>query len=150
MMVYNGILGGGIHSKLFQNVREKASLAYYAFSRLEKFKGLMVISSGIEMKNKDKALEIILQQLEEIKKGNISDYEFESTMKTIETGIKSLKDSQMQIVDFYLSQAVAGTKDSFDDIIDKGEKGDKKGCCCRSLRDKAGYGIFSDSQMHEF
>ena len=40
LMVYNGILGGGIHSKLFQNVREKASLAYYAFSRLDKFKGL--------------------------------------------------------------------------------------------------------------
>jgi predicted Zn-dependent peptidase len=54
LMVYNGILGGGIHSKLFQNVREKASLAYYSYSRLEKFKGLMVISSGIELKNKDK------------------------------------------------------------------------------------------------
>ena len=31
LMVYNGILGGGAHSKLFSNVREKASLAYYAF-----------------------------------------------------------------------------------------------------------------------
>ena len=37
MMVYNGILGGGVQSKLFQNVREKYSLAYYAFSRFDKF-----------------------------------------------------------------------------------------------------------------
>jgi len=59
LLVYNSILGGGLHSKLFQNVREKAGLAYYAFSRLEKFKGLMVVSCGIEIKNKDKALEII-------------------------------------------------------------------------------------------
>jgi len=48
LLVYNSILGGGLHSKLFQNVREKAGLAYYAFSRLEKFKGLMVVSCGIE------------------------------------------------------------------------------------------------------
>ena len=126
LLVYNGILGGGVHSKLFQNVREKASLAYYVFSRLEKFKGLMVIGSGIEIANRDKALEIIMQQLEELKKGNITDYEFESTIKSIETGIKSLKDSQMQIVDFYLSQAVAGTEDSFDDIITKVKKVAKK------------------------
>ena len=122
LMVCNGILGGGMHSKLFQNVREKASLAYYAFSRLDKFKGLMVVSSGIEIKNRDRALEIMLQQLEEIKKGNITDYEFESTIKTIETGIKSLKDSQMQIVDFYLSQTVAGTSDSFEDVTEKVKK----------------------------
>jgi len=51
-LVYNSILGGGLHSKLFQNVREKAGLAYYAFSRLEKFKGLMVVSCGIEIKTK--------------------------------------------------------------------------------------------------
>ncbi len=119
LMVYNGILGGGIHSKLFQNVREKASLAYYSFSRLEKFKGLMVVSSGIEFKNRDKALEIILKQLEEIKNGVISEQEIEATMKSMETGMKSLGDSQMNIVDFYLSQTVAGTKDNFNDVIGK-------------------------------
>ncbi len=122
LVVFNGILGGGIHSKLFQNVREKASLAYYSYSRLDRFKGLMVISSGIDMKNKDKAQEIMLEQVKEIRKGNISEYEFESTIKTIETGIKSLMDSQMQIVDFYLSQAVANTSDSFATMAEKIKK----------------------------
>lgn len=122
LVVYNIILGGGMHSKLFQNVREKESLAYYAFSRLEKFKGLMVISSGIEIKNKNKAVGVILKQLDEISNGNISDYEYDSTLKTIETGIKSLKDSQLQIVDFYLSQIVAGTEDNFDTFIEKTKK----------------------------
>lgn len=122
LMVLNGILGGGMHSKLFQNVREKASLAYYAFSRLDKFKGLMIVSSGIEIKNRDRALEIMLRQLEEIKKGNISDDEFDSTLKTIETSVASLKDSPMQIVDFYLSQTVAGTADTFADVARKVKK----------------------------
>lgn len=116
LMLYNGVLGGGIHSKLFQNVREKASLAYYSYSRLEKFKGLMVISSGIETQNKDKALEIILRQLEAIKSGEISDHELEATVKSMETGLKSLGDSQLSLVDFYLSQAVAGTNENLSDI----------------------------------
>lgn len=122
LLVYNGILGGGVHSKLFQNVREKESLAYYAFSRLEKFKGLMVISSGIEMANREKAAGIILNQLEDIKGGNISDYEYDSTLKTIETGIKSLKDNQLYIVDFYLSQSIAETDDTLDSIVEKIKK----------------------------
>lgn len=122
LMLYNSILGGGIHSKLFQNVREKNGMAYYVFSRLEKFKGLMVISGGIEINNKDKAYEVIMKQLEDMKNGNISDYEFESSVKSIETGIKSLKDSQLQVVDFNLSQTIAGTKDSPDDIIEKVKK----------------------------
>lgn len=122
LMVYSTVLGGGMHSKLFQNVREKASLAYYAFSRLEKFKGLMVISSGIESENKDKAIEIINKQLEDIKKGKISDYEYDSTLKSIETGIKSLKDSQLQMVDFYMSQDLTGQGDNFDTLVEKVKK----------------------------
>ncbi len=126
LMVYSGILGGGIHSKLFQNVREKASLAYYSNSMLEKFKGLMVISSGVEIKNKDKALDIISKQLDEIKNGNISDQEMEATVKSMETGVKSLADSQMNIVDFFLSQTVTGTSDSFNDVIEKVKKVEKQ------------------------
>jgi len=119
LMVYNGILGGGIHSKLFQNVREKASMAYYVFSRLEKFKGLMLISSGIELDNRDKALDIILAQMDEIKKGNISDYEYTATLNSLETGINSLKDNQMHMVDFYLSQIIVDNSDNFESLKER-------------------------------
>jgi predicted Zn-dependent peptidase len=126
LMVYNSILGGGLHSKLFQNVREKAGLAYYVFSRLDKFKGLMVISSGIEIDNRDKAIEIIKKQLEDIKNGNITDYEYEASIKSMETGVKSLIDSQLQVVDFYLSQHIIGKDDGPNDIIEKVKQVTKK------------------------
>ncbi|HEY9062395.1 MAG TPA: pitrilysin family protein [Pseudobacteroides sp.] len=121
LVVCNSILGGGIHSKLFQNVREKESLAYYAFSRLEKFKGLMMISCGIEVSNKDKAYNLILKQLEEIRQGNISDYEYDSSIKSIKTGLESLKDSQLAIVDFYLSQKISNTSDTLKSLYEKFE-----------------------------
>lgn len=122
LVVCNGILGGGVNSKLFQNVREKASLAYYVFSRLEKFKGLMIISSGIEAANKDQAIDIILKQIEEIRNGNISEEEFRSAVNTIETGARSLADSQIQMVDYYLSQVIVETNDDFETLIEKVKK----------------------------
>ncbi|WP_024833928.1 EF-P 5-aminopentanol modification-associated protein YfmF [Ruminiclostridium josui] len=119
LLVFNGLLGGGMHSKLFQNVREKAGLAYYVFAGLEKFKGLMVIASGIDIKNKDTAQEIIMKQLDEIRSGNITEYEYEATLKSIKTGIMSLKDSQLYVVDFYLSQLINGTHDTMETLVEK-------------------------------
>jgi predicted Zn-dependent peptidase len=127
LLVCNGILGGGMHSKLFQNVREKESLAYYIFSRLEKFKGIMLVSGGIDAKNADRTVEIIQKQLDDIAKGNITDYEFDSTIKTLETGINSLKDSQMQLLDFYLSQDITGGKDTLDMMINRIKNVKKEG-----------------------
>jgi len=79
LLVYNGILGGFPHSKLFTNVREKASLAYYASSRLEGLKGLIFIQSGIEMHNFDRAQAIIEVQLKDLASGEISDDELNYT-----------------------------------------------------------------------
>ena len=119
LVVYNGILGGDTHSKLFQNVREKASLAYYAQSVLEKYKGLMIVMSGIEAENRQKAEEIILKQVEEMRKGNISKDEIDATKKSLETGMKSMQDSQGAIVDFFLSQHLTNCADDFETTAQK-------------------------------
>jgi len=118
LMVYNGILGGGTHSKLFQNVREKASLAYYAFSRLEKNKGLMIISSGIEFDDKEKAIEIINEQLDDIRKGKISDYEFDSTIKSLVNSFKEAADNPSMIISLYLDSIINGVQRTTEDIIE--------------------------------
>ncbi|HHW57707.1 MAG TPA: insulinase family protein [Clostridia bacterium] len=117
LLVYSGVLGGGPFSKLFMNVREKASLAYYAYSRLERFKGLMVVSCGIEIENYNKALDIILKQLKEIEEGNIKDYELDSTKKALYTSLNSMKDNATSKSDYYLSQKIAGTSLDIDEFI---------------------------------
>ncbi|MBR5156265.1 MAG: insulinase family protein [Clostridia bacterium] len=122
LMVYNGILGSGAHSKLFNNVREKLSLAYYAASRLDRYKGMMVVSSGIEIANKQKALDEINVQLEDIKNGKISDYEFDATMKSIINALRALGDDIGYLEDYYLGQALSGTSLSLEDHIKLIEK----------------------------
>ena len=57
LVVCNALYGGSANSKLFLNVREKLSLCYYASSMLDKVKGLMVVSSGVEFAQFDRAQE---------------------------------------------------------------------------------------------
>lgn len=118
LMVYNGILGSGAHSKLFNNVREKLSLAYYAASRLERYKGMMVISSGIEISNKQKALDEIYVQMEDMRKGNISDYEFDAAVKSIVNALRSLGDDIGYLEDYYFGQVISGTDLSLEQFVE--------------------------------
>ena len=71
--VYNAILGGGANSKLFQNVREKESLAYTAGSNYIRQKNSIFIRCGIEIDNYEKALNTIKQQLQDMKEGKFDE-----------------------------------------------------------------------------
>ena len=104
--MYNTILGGGANSKLFQNVREKESLAYYASSRYIRRKNAIIIRTGIELANYDKAVKVIKEQLEEMKKGNISDYELSSAKTLILASLKLIPESQEDIMAFDFDQDV--------------------------------------------
>jgi len=119
LVIYNGILGGGVQSKLFQNVREKESLSYSAFSSLERFKGLLVAVCGIEISQREKAERIIMNQFKAIENGDISDYEMEATKMSFVTGLKSMQDSQGGMVDFYLSQHLSGEYNSVESFVEK-------------------------------
>lgn len=71
-LVFNGLFGGTPYSKLFTNVREKASLAYYASSRLAPFSGLVNVQTGIQSADYETALRMIQQQAVEIQEGQFT------------------------------------------------------------------------------
>ena len=122
LMVANGILGGGAHSKLFNEVREKLSLAYYAGSRLGRYNGTLIISAGIEDKNKDLAINEIKTQIELLKQGKFTDEEFDATIKNITSSIKVLGDSVGYLCDYYLGNAITNTIISPEEFVEKIEK----------------------------
>lgn len=92
--VYNAVLGGGANSKLFQNVREKNSLAYTASSSYIRTKNIILIHCGIDIDKYEKALETIKEQLEDMKKGNFTDEDVEDSKKLIISSIKSISAEQ--------------------------------------------------------
>ena len=64
MQVTNGILGGDVTSKLFQNVREKQSLCYSIGSGYYAAKGIVLVSAGIDFDKEDHVRREVLSQLE--------------------------------------------------------------------------------------
>lgn len=118
LLMYNGVLGGYPHSKLFTNVREKASLAYYASSRLDGHKGILAIRSGIEMENYQKASEIIQRQLEAIRNGEINELELTQTQAMIANQLREIQDSAFEMISFDYNSVLSGTERSVNELID--------------------------------
>ncbi len=116
-LVYNNILGGSANSKMFQNVREKASLAYTASSNYMRYKNNIFINCGIEIKNYEKALEIIKKQLEDMKNGDFSDEDIENAKKGIVSTIKSIEDEQDTKITYFFGQELTNSNVSLDDYI---------------------------------
>ncbi len=114
-LVYNTILGGGANSKLFQNVREKASLAYTAGSNYIRQVSNIFIRCGIEIANYEKALNIIKKQVEDIKNGNFTDKDLENAKQTIISTIKFIPDEQDTELTYYFGQELANSNITFEE-----------------------------------
>lgn len=119
LMVMTDIFGGGPYSKLFSNVREKMSLCYYCSASAVRQKGLITVESGIETENALKAEKEILNQLEAVKKGEFSDFEFQSSIKSISDSLNSYNDSQNSIDLWYAIKINNDSVYSPEDIAEK-------------------------------
>lgn len=117
--VYNAILGGGANSRLFQNVREKESLAYTAGSSYLKPKNMIFIRCGIEIQNYNKALETIKVQLDDLKNGKIEEEDIENAKKLIIASVKSITSEQDTEITYYYGQELAGTLIEISDYENK-------------------------------
>lgn len=95
-------------SKLFMNVREKMSLCYYCASRLVSPKGAVMVDSGVERGNIEKARAEIINQLDEIKKGNISDSELESAVLSLENALNQIGDTPSSYSSWYFERFCDG------------------------------------------
>ena len=116
-LVYNAILGGTPNSKMFQNVREKASLAYSANSNYIKSKGNILIRCGIEIENYEKAVDIIKEQIEDMKKGNFSDEDIENAKCGIIATIKTIPEEQDTEISYYLGMEISNTDSEINEYI---------------------------------
>ena len=116
LVLCNAIFGGTTLSKLFLNVREKLSLCYYASSMLEKMKGLVLVSSGIEFDRYRQARDEIMTQLDNIRTGKIEDWELEGARRTVVSSHLAALDDQARQEEFWLGQAAAGLDDTPEEL----------------------------------
>ncbi len=119
LMVYNGVFGGGTSSKLFNEVREKRSLCYYASSGQERVKGLLFVQSGIEFANYTVTLQAIEEQAAEILAAHVSEAELSGAKNGIQNRLRSYKDSPSAQVRYYMQQLPLGVFTDIDTVIKK-------------------------------
>ena len=117
-MLYNAILGGTANSKLFQNVREKASLAYTANSNFSYYTGNIFVTAGIEIDNFEKAVEIIKEQIEAMKQSNFSEEDIQNAKKVIISNIQSISDEQDTEIIYFLGQELTGNNASLEQYVE--------------------------------
>lgn len=122
MMLFNKLFGGSPYSKLFLNVREKLSLAYYASSMYSSLKGLVVVNSGIEFDKYEAAKNEILVQLEEMKKGNFTESDIEAAVLDIENSYKEISDYGEALSEYYSFLDCADINESPDEVVAKIKK----------------------------
>lgn len=119
VQVYNAILGGSSNSKMFQNVREKESLAYTARSMYLKHKSTLLVFAGIEINKYDKALQTIEEQVEDMRNGNFSDEDIKDAKVFLENIMRSYVDNQDVLIDLSMGQIVMGMSNDIPTMIEK-------------------------------
>jgi predicted Zn-dependent peptidase len=117
MLVANGVLGAFPHSKLFQEVREKNSLAYMAYSSMETLKGVGFMYAGIEFENAEKCKEIMLQQLKALQDGDIDDEELSTTITALVNDVLGAADNPGAMADLAVDRVFSGRDLSIEDRI---------------------------------
>jgi len=119
LLVFNAVYGGTTTSKLFMHVREKLALCYFASSVLEKQKGIMLVSSGIEFDKYEQAKDEILAQLDACRRGELEPQELDGALRSVVSSLRSSMDAQGRLEDFWLGQATAGLTEGPDELSNR-------------------------------
>ncbi len=104
---------------MFQNVREKESLAYTAVSNYIRQKSNIFIRCGIEIENYEKAVKIIKKQLEDMEAGDFTKEDLLNAKKYMISGINSVQDEQDSEITYYIGQELSNSFTTFEEYIEK-------------------------------
>ncbi len=118
-VMLNEIFGASPASKLFLNVRERLGLCYYCSSSYSMLSGNMSVSSGIDVSNRDRATSEILAQLDQIKKGNVSDTEFDAARKSLAYSYVQIYDSPFSLQAFYSVRSLFGITETVEECKER-------------------------------
>lgn len=108
MQVCNTILGAGMTSKLFMQVREKLSLCYDIGSAYHSSKGIVVVSAGIDFDQAQNVRRETERQLALCREGEFTPEELVCAKEQLMTQLRAVHDSPGSIENYYATAAVSG------------------------------------------
>lgn len=108
MQLLNTVLGAGMTSKLFMQVREKLSLCYHIGASYYGSKGVITVAAGIEFENEQRTREEILRQIDACKRGDITPEELACAKEAVLSSLRATHDSVSSIEGYYATGALSG------------------------------------------
>jgi len=120
--ILNNILGGGISSRLFQSIREERGLAYSIYSYQSNYSdcGLFTVYAGTRPANVNQVVELILQNIAELRSTGIAATELRKTKEQLKgsllLGLESSSSRMSRIGKLEITQ---GRYTSLDEVVDK-------------------------------
>lgn len=111
------VFGGSPVSKLFSNVREKMSLAYYVSAGAERMKSAVFVNSGIETDKFDAAFQGIMDQLAAVQNGDFSEEELAAAKKYLTNNIRSMHDNLRAMEENTYVECILGADKDLDTLL---------------------------------
>ena len=108
MQLCNVIFGSGMTSKLFTQVREAMHLCYDISSGYHSAKGILIVSAGIDSRNKDLVCAEVQKQLALCAAGEISAQELTAAKQALFSGLQGIHDAPGSIENYYATAALSG------------------------------------------
>ncbi len=120
-LMFDQIYGSGNSSKLFTHVRERLGLCYSCASNHNAFTGMVLAHCSISAYNRGKAEKEILTQLQNMRDGDITEYEMNSAKQAIISSYSSISDSPDSMELYYFQRRVFGIDASVEHSIEQTE-----------------------------
>ena len=108
MQVLNTVLGGGMTSKLFMQVRERNALCYDIGSSYQGSKGIITVTAGADFEKMEQVHKQVLDALEQCCRGEISQAELHSAKEALLSSLRMTYDSPGAIESYYATAALSG------------------------------------------
>ncbi|MGE6377885.1 M16 family metallopeptidase [Peribacillus muralis] len=118
LVVFNRLLGGLPHSRLFMNVRNQLQAAYSITSMLDAINGLLFIQTVIDPASEELVLRRIFKEVKSIKEGDCSQKEWRATIKILKNSYKLSLDSPISLIDFHQNGLISGKVRTMTEMID--------------------------------
>lgn len=129
MLVLNTLMGGGMSSRLFQNIREKYGVAYSIYSFLDFYfdSGVFGVYLGTDKKNLKKALKLLEGEFERIRKKPIPEREFNEAKAQLKGNLMlSMESTANRMARLAKMEIYNGSFQEIDEIVEQINRVDRE------------------------
>jgi riboflavin kinase/FMN adenylyltransferase len=113
----NSMLGGDVHSLLFDTVREKMGLAYSVFSSYSRYLSAILILAGVEPSKTGQAIESIREQVSNLTEGHFDERLIEASREMLSGSIKAANDDLGHMISTVVNSITLGRSLSCEDAL---------------------------------